>query len=36
MTARELLSAGLETLHQNDPQAVDKLLAFSDLLLEKK
>lgn len=35
MTARELLSAGLETLHRNDPQAVDKLLAFSDLLLEK-
>lgn len=35
MTARELLAAGLETLHQNDPQAVDKLLAFSDLLLEK-
>ena len=30
MTARELLAAGLETLHQNDPQAVDKLLAFSD------
>ena len=35
MTARELLAAGLETLHQNDPQAVDKLLAFSDLLLKK-
>lgn len=35
MTARELLTAGLEELGQNDPQAVDKLLAFSDLLLEK-
>lgn len=35
MTARELLTEGLETLKLNNPQAVDRLLAFSDLLLEK-
>ena len=35
MTAHELLTSGLEQLGQHDPQAVDKLLAFSDLLLEK-
>ncbi len=35
MTARELLTEGLETLKLNNPQAVDQLLAFSDLLLEK-
>ncbi len=35
MTARELLTEGLETLKRNNPQAVDQLLAFSDLLLEK-
>ena len=35
MTAHELLTSGLEQLGQHDPQAVDKLLAFSDLLLDK-
>lgn len=35
MNARQLLTAGLEQLGQNDPQAVDQLLRFSDLLLEK-
>ncbi|MBS5151127.1 MAG: 16S rRNA (guanine(527)-N(7))-methyltransferase RsmG [Butyricicoccus pullicaecorum] len=35
MTERELLTQGLETLGMNDTQAVDKLLVFSDLLLEK-
>ena len=34
MTPRELLEAGLDTLGLNHPQAVDKLLAFSDCLLE--
>ena len=34
MTERELLQAGLDTLGLNRPQAVDKLLAFSDCLLE--
>ena len=35
MIERELLTQGLEMLGMNDAQAVDKLLAFSDLLLEK-
>lgn len=35
MTARELLTEGLETLGLGQAQAVDHLLAFSDLLLEK-
>lgn len=35
MNDRDLLCQGLETLGLYDPQAVDKLLAFSRLLLEK-
>lgn len=35
MTERELLTQGLETLGLGNTQAVDKLLTFSDLLLEK-
>lgn len=35
MTARQLLTDGLAQLQWNDPQAVDQLLHFSDLLLEK-
>ena len=35
MTERELLTQGLETLGIDCAQAVDKLLTFSDLLLEK-
>lgn len=35
MTERELLTAGLAELGINCPQGVDKLLAFSGLLLEK-
>ena len=35
MTAHELLTQGLETLGLGETQAVDNLLTFSDLLLEK-
>ena len=35
MTERELLTQGLTELGLNSPQAVDKLLQFSDLLLER-
>ncbi len=35
MTARALLLEGLKTLQIDDVQAADRLLAFSDLLLEK-
>lgn len=35
MTERELLTSGLAALSLNNPQAVDKLLEFSRLLLEK-
>lgn len=36
MTEQELLQKGLESIHVNyHPQAVDKLLKFSELLLEK-
>ena len=35
MTDRALLEQGLDTFGLNDPQAVDKLLHFSDFLLEK-
>lgn len=35
MTERELLTQGLETLGLGNTQAVDNLLTFSDLLLEK-
>lgn len=35
MTERELLTQGLEAMHIDCPQAVDKLLRFSELLLEK-
>ena len=35
MTAHELLTQGLETLGLGETQAVDNLLIFSDLLLEK-
>lgn len=35
MTEKELLTRGLAELHIENPQAVDKLLQFSDLLLER-
>ena len=35
MTEKELLTQGLAELHIENPQAVDKLLQFSDLLLER-
>ena len=35
MTEKELLTRGLTELHIENPQAVDKLLQFSDLLLER-
>ena len=35
MTERELLTSGLAALSLDNPQAVDKLLEFSRLLLEK-
>ena len=35
MTEKELLTRGLAELHIKNPQAVDKLLQFSDLLLER-
>ncbi len=35
MTERQLLTIGLQDFHIDCPQAVDKLLQFSDILLEK-